>query len=45
VLTNEAGLASFSFFSADKKGSYTVWIEGSDMAGNLGYKTMKIEIK
>ncbi|WP_316829997.1 hypothetical protein [Pedobacter aquatilis] len=45
LLTNEKGEASFSFFSADKKGSYTVWIEGSDMNGNFGFKTMKLEIK
>ncbi|WP_316829996.1 hypothetical protein [Pedobacter aquatilis] len=45
LLTNENGEASFSFFSADKRGSYTVWIEGSDMNGNFGFKTMKLEIK
>jgi len=45
ILTNQLGKASFSFFSADKKGSYTVWIEGTDTQGNFGFKTMKIEIK
>ncbi len=45
VLTDKDGNANFSFFSADKKGSYTVWVEGSDMQGNFGMKTMKLEIK
>ncbi|MGF1923711.1 MAG: carboxypeptidase-like regulatory domain-containing protein [Bacteroidia bacterium] len=45
LLTNEKGEGNFSFFSADKPGSYTVWIEGSDMQGNFGFKTMKLTIK
>ncbi len=45
VVTNTKGEANFSFFSADKKGNYTVWIEGSDMQGKFGFKTMKLEIK
>ena len=45
LVSDNNGNANFSFFSADKKGSYTVWIEGSDMNGNLGFKTMKIEIQ
>lgn len=45
LLTDNNGTGTFSFFSADKKGSYTIWIEGSDMEGNMGFKTMKLEIK
>ena len=45
VLANEDGIANFSFFSADKKGSYTVWIEGTDTEGGLGMKVMKVVIK
>lgn len=44
VVTDEKGNAQTSFFSADKKGSYTVWVEGSDMQGNFGFKTMKLKI-
>ncbi|MGF1923710.1 MAG: carboxypeptidase regulatory-like domain-containing protein, partial [Bacteroidia bacterium] len=45
VVTNTKGEANFSFFSADSKGTYTVWIEGSDMQGKFGMQTMKLEIK
>lgn len=45
ILTNEKGEAKTSFFSADQKGSYTVWIEGTDIQGNFGMKTMKLIIK
>ena len=45
IVTNTKGEANFSFFSADKKGKYTVWIEGSDMQGKFGMKTMKLDIK
>ncbi|MDQ7948004.1 MAG: hypothetical protein REI93_04145 [Pedobacter sp.] len=45
VMTDEKGLANFSFFSADRKGTYTIWVEGADMQGKIGIKTMKMEIK
>jgi hypothetical protein len=44
VVTNKKGEANISFFSADKKGSYTIWIEGSDMQGKFGMKTMTLKI-
>jgi len=44
LVTNDNGTADFSFFSADKKGSYTVWIEGADMAGNFGFKAITLKI-
>lgn len=45
VVTNAAGEASFSFYAADKKGTYTVWLEGTDTDGNFGYSTLKLTIK
>lgn len=45
LITDSDGKGNFSFFSADKKGSYTVWIEGTDLEGNFGMQTMKLEIK
>lgn len=45
LLTNEKGEAQVSFFSADKKGTYTVWIEGSDTQGGFGLQTLKLTIK
>lgn len=44
LLTNNKGEVNTSFFSADKKGTYTVWVEGTDMQGNFGTKTMKLKI-
>jgi hypothetical protein len=44
VVTNTKGEATLSFFSADKKGSYTIWVEGSDMQGKFGMKTMTLKI-
>lgn len=44
LVTNDSGTANFSFFSADKKGSYTVWIEGADMTGNFGFKAVTLKI-
>lgn len=45
VNANEEGKATISFFTADKPGTYTVIIEGTDMNGNLGYKKEKIIVK
>lgn len=45
ILTNKNGEAEISFFSADKPGTYTVWIEGTDLLGGFGFKTMKLEVK
>lgn len=45
IVTDKNGEAVVSFYAADKKGTYTVWIEGSDTQGGIGMKTFKIEIK
>lgn len=45
IITDEKGETSVSFFTSDKKGTYTVWLEGTDLEGNFGVKTMKLEVK
>ncbi|KQC01855.1 hypothetical protein AQF98_05690 [Pedobacter sp. Hv1] len=45
LITNEKGETQTSFFSSDKKGTYTIWLEGTDMLGNFGVKTLKLQIK
>lgn len=44
VLTNEKGKGTFSFFATDKPGTYTVWVEGTDLQGNFGFKSLKLKI-
>lgn len=45
VVTNVNGEGSFSFYAAEKKGTYTVWLEGTDLDGNFGFSTLKLTIK
>jgi hypothetical protein len=45
ILTNANGEADVFFFSADKKGTYTIWVEGADTEGGLGFSTLKLTIK
>ncbi|MCY1537043.1 hypothetical protein D9M68_725240 [compost metagenome] len=45
LVTNRNGEVRTSFFSADKKGSYTVWIEGTDMQGHIGMKAVTLKIE
>jgi len=44
ITTGIDGKAKVSFYSADKPSSYAVVVEGSDMNGNLGYKSIKINV-
>jgi len=44
VITDKEGKAIVSFYSADRPGTYTVILEGSDMNGNIGYQRKKIII-
>jgi hypothetical protein len=44
LITNEKGEAKTSFFSTDKKGTYTLWVEGTDMRGNIGMKAVTLKI-
>jgi hypothetical protein len=45
VITDASGNATFSFYSADKRGNYTFIIEGADLNGQMGYKRRKLTIK
>ncbi len=45
VMTDKDGKASVSFYSADRTGTYSVILEGSDMNGNIGRQTGIITIK
>jgi hypothetical protein len=44
VVTDENGKATLSFYTADKPSTYTIRIEGTDMAGNFGYQTSNISV-
>jgi hypothetical protein len=44
VITDKNGNATVSFYAADKPGTYTLIIEGTDGSGNLGFKMQKIII-
>ena len=44
IITDKDGKAVVSFYSADRPGTYTMMIEGSDMNGNIGIKKDKIRI-
>ncbi|RZK44126.1 MAG: hypothetical protein EOO90_00245 [Pedobacter sp.] len=45
LLSDENGKGAFSFFTADKPGTYTIWIEGTDTRGNFGFKTLKMKVQ
>lgn len=42
VITGTDGKAALSFYTADKPGSYTITVEGTDFNGNVAVKTKKI---
>jgi hypothetical protein len=44
LVTDEKGNGTLSFYAADKPGTYTVTIEGTDMQGHFGVGTQKITI-
>jgi hypothetical protein len=44
IVTNARGEAKLWFYAAGKPSTYTITIEGSDMNGNLGFKTGKLII-
>lgn len=44
LITDGWGKSVCSFFSADKPGSYTITIEGTDINGDIGYKQQQIKI-
>ena len=45
VITNAAGKATVSFFSADIPANYTVIVEGTDMDGQLGYGAGSVKVR
>ncbi len=44
LVTDTRGLAETSFYAADKPTTYTVVLQGSDMGGNIGFRTVKIVV-
>ena len=44
LVTGEDGIATLSFYAADKPSTYTINIEGTNMQGGFGYQTGKINI-
>ncbi|OOQ59383.1 hypothetical protein [Mucilaginibacter pedocola] len=44
VITDSTGKTNLSFYAADKPGTYTVIVEGTDMQGNFGRHVGKIVI-
>lgn len=45
VFTDANGCATISFYTADKRGTYSVIMEGSDMNGNIGSVRAEIVIR
>jgi len=45
VVTDKEGKAFVSFYSADRVGSYSIIMEGSDMNGNIGRQAGSVTIK
>ncbi|MDO3643180.1 carboxypeptidase-like regulatory domain-containing protein [Mucilaginibacter sp. L3T2-6] len=45
IVTDTAGCATVGFYSADKPGTYTVIIQGTDLNGQFGYLRRKIVVK
>ena len=45
IITDKNGVASFSFFNSDARGSYRAIIEGLDAEGNLGRQVMHFVVK
>lgn len=44
IVTDKNGMATVSFYAADQPSTYTFTLNGSDMNGNLGFKTGQINI-
>lgn len=45
IITDENGEARISFYAADQPTSYTLILLGTDLKGNLGFKTATINVK
>ena len=44
MITQANGIGTLSFYAADIPGTYTVTLDGSDMKGNIGSQTFKIQV-
>ncbi|MFI5162660.1 MAG: carboxypeptidase-like regulatory domain-containing protein [Sphingobacteriales bacterium] len=44
VATDSLGKATVSFYTATQPSAYSVILEGTDMAGNIGYKRIKVKV-
>ncbi len=42
IVTDENGEAKISFYAADQPSSYTLILQGTDLKGNLGFKTATV---
>ncbi|MCY1503198.1 hypothetical protein D9M68_373170 [compost metagenome] len=45
VTTNAKGQGAFSFFNANRPGTYEITIEGMDLFGNMGRKVYTYKVK
>lgn len=45
IVTDTTGRATVSFYSADKRSTYSIMIEGTDLNGSLGFKRAKLIVK
>jgi hypothetical protein len=45
IITDARGCATISFYSADKPGTYTVQLQGTDLNGAVGYLRTNIMVK
>ena len=45
LVTDTGGIASFSFFNSDAKGTYRVEVEGMDSKGNLGMQVFRYKVQ
>ncbi|HVW95638.1 MAG TPA: carboxypeptidase-like regulatory domain-containing protein [Mucilaginibacter sp.] len=45
IVTDSAGCATVSFYTAERPSAYTIIIQGTDLNGQLGYAWKKISVK
>ncbi|WP_207532315.1 carboxypeptidase-like regulatory domain-containing protein [Desertivirga arenae] len=44
LITNSSGKANVYFYTTDKAGTYTVLVQGADLMGAVGFKTVKLKV-
>lgn len=44
LITDNSGRAQLHFYTTDTKGAYTVFVQGADLMGTVGYKMLKIRV-